>query len=120
MAANQSACAVPSGPVHPYLPQCRRDARHGQDEVHRTRNDGASGHAGIAGLVGVLRDDQAAVFLDRLQAQAAIRAGARQDHAGGERPAVGGQGVQQEIEGQSRTMTRQGLRDCSAPPATAR
>jgi hypothetical protein len=55
------------------------------------------------------------VFFHRFQAKAAIRAGARQDHADGERPAIGGQGVQQKIERQSRAMTRQGLREVQGP-----
>ena len=80
-----------------------------QHGVHAPGRDGALRHPGIFGLVRVLRDDQAAVFLHCLQPQAAIRAGARQDHASGKPPAIGGQRIQQKIEGQPGAMARQGL-----------
>ena len=79
-------------------------------QVHGAGRDRAARHAVIAGLVGVLRDDKAAVLLHRLQAKAAVGAGARQDDADGARAAVLGQRMQQEIERQARAMTRLGLR----------
>ena len=59
------------------------DVGNAQDQVDRAGLDRAARHAVVAGLVGVLRDDQAAVFLERPQAEAAVGAGARQDDADG-------------------------------------
>ena len=51
----------------------------GQDEVGEPRGDRAARHRSVFGLVRVLHEDDAACFLDRLEADRAIRAGARED-----------------------------------------
>ncbi len=51
----------------------------GQNEVGEPRGDRAARHRSIFGLVGVLHEDDAPCFLDRLEADRAIRAGARED-----------------------------------------
>ena len=75
-------------------------------KVHRARHDRAARHAVIAGLVGILRDDESAFFLHRFQSEAAIGAGSRKDHADGARAIFLGQRMQQKIEGQPRAVTR--------------
>ena len=69
------------------------------------------GMPSIAGLVGVLRDDEAALFLDGFQPEAAVGAGSRKDHADGARAVVLRQRVQQEVERQARAVARLGLRE---------
>ena len=51
----------------------------GQDEVGEPRGDRAARHRSVFGLVRVLHEDDAACFLDGLEAARAIRAGARED-----------------------------------------
>ena len=93
---------------------------HRQHEVDPARHDRAARHAVIAGLVGILRDDQPAFFLHGLQPEAAVGAGAGKDHADGACPAVLRQRVQQEIERQARAMTRLGLRELQGAVTTDR
>ena len=63
-----------------------RNARQRKDEIDRAGQDRASGHAIESSLVRILRDDEAALFLDGLQAEAAIGACPREDHADGALP----------------------------------
>ena len=72
---------------------------HRKHKVDRARHDRAARHAVIAGLIGVLRDDEPAFFLHGFQPKAAIGPGSRKDHADGARTALLGQRVQQEVEG---------------------
>ena len=51
----------------------------GQDEVGEPRGDRAARHRSVFGLVRVLHEDDAACFLDRLEADRAVRAGACED-----------------------------------------
>ena len=74
-------------------------------------HDRAARHAVEAGLVGVLRDDQPAVFLHRFQPDAAVGPGSRQNQADGAGAVLLGQRMQQKVEWQAGTMTRQGLRE---------
>ena len=87
------------------------NVRHRQHEIDGAGHDRAARHAVIAGFVGILRDDQAALFLDRLQTEAAVGAGAREDHADRALPQFLGQGPQQKIERQTRAVTRLRLRE---------
>jgi hypothetical protein len=48
------------------------DLRYRKHKVHRARHDRASRHAIIAGLVGVLRNDEPGFFLHGLQPKAAV------------------------------------------------
>jgi len=85
--------------------------RHRKHEVHRARHDGAPRHAVIAGLVGVLGDDEAAFVLHGFQPEAAVGPGSRQDHADGAPAALLRQRVQQKVERQPRAVTRLGVRE---------
>ena len=84
---------------------------HRKHKVDRAGHDRAARHAVIAGLVGVLRDDEPAFFLHGFQPEAAVGPGSRKDHADGARAAFLRQRVQQEIERQARAVTRLGLRE---------
>ena len=57
-------------------------------QIHQAGQDRVLRHAVIASLVGILCDDQAAVFPDRFQANAAVRAGAGKNHGDGARSAI--------------------------------
>ena len=81
------------------------DLRRGEHEVHRARRDGALGHAVIVGFVELLRDDEAAFRLYRRQANAAVGAGSREDHADGARAIFARQRIQQEVEREARAVT---------------
>ena len=72
---------LPEGmfPVPHELDNARGYFAEGQDEVGEPRGDRAARHRSIFGLVGVLHEDDAACFLDRLEADRAVRAGARED-----------------------------------------
>jgi len=85
--------------------------RHRKHEVHRARHDGAPRHAVIAGLAGVLRDDEAAFVLHGFEPEAAVGPGSRQDHADGAPAALLRQRVQQKVERQARAVTRLGVRE---------
>ena len=93
------------------------DFGHRKHKVHRARHDRAARHAVIAGLVGILRDDEPAIFLHGLQPKAAVGPRSRKDHADGARTALLCQRVQQKVEGQARPMTRLGLRDVQSAVA---
>ena len=60
-----------------------RDLRHGKHEIDGARHDRAARHAVETGLVRILCDDEPALFLDRLQSDAAVGAGSREDDADG-------------------------------------
>ena len=51
----------------------------GKDEVGQPRGDGAARHRRVFGLIRVLYENDAACFLDGLEADCAVRAGARED-----------------------------------------
>ena len=93
----------------------------GKHQIDRACRDGAARHAVIASLVRVLRDDEPARLLHGPQADAAIRAGAGQDHADGAAAVFLRQGMQQKIERQTRAVPAPRVcESCSAPPRTAR
>jgi hypothetical protein len=52
-----------------------------QHEIDESRADRALGHSGILRLVRLLGDGQPGLLLDRLDSQAAVASGSRQDHA---------------------------------------
>ena len=81
-----------------------------QHMIHDTRQNGAFRHARISGFGRVLRDHQAAGFLDRREPDTAVAPGSRQDDARRPVSVFGGQGVQQEIEREPRAMMRPGVR----------
>ena len=67
-------------------------------DVDQAGADRGYGHTVIPCGVGLLRNAQAAMFLDRAQPAAAIGAGARQDYAGGQLLAVFGQAFEEIID----------------------
>ena len=79
--------------------------RYREHEVHGTRHDRAPRHAVILGFVRILRDDEPALFLDRLQSQAAVAAGSREDHADRAAAELLRQRAQEEVERQARAVT---------------
>ncbi len=84
--------------------------RRRQHVIDRPGQNGVARHAVIAGLFGVLRDDQPAFFLDRLQPGAAVGAGPRKHDANRAGGKFLGQRMQQEIERQPRAVTLLRLR----------
>jgi hypothetical protein len=60
-----------------------RNPRQRKDKIDRAGQDRASRHAVEGSLVRILRDNEAALFLDGFQAEAAISACSREDHADG-------------------------------------
>ena len=87
-----------------------RNLRRGKHQIDRAGQDRAARHAVITGLLRILRDHQAALFLDRLQPGAAVGAGSRKDDADGAGAEFLGQRMQQEIERQARAMALLRLR----------
>ncbi len=85
--------------------------RHREHEVHGAGHDRAARHAVILGIVWILHDNQPALLLDRLQPQAAVAAGSRQDHADRAFAELFGQRVQEEVERQARAVTLARLRE---------
>ena len=79
--------------------------RYWEHEVHGAGQDRAARHAVIFGLVRILRDDEPALLLDRLQSQAAIAAGPREDHADRALAEFFGQRAQKEVERQPCAVT---------------
>jgi len=79
-----------------------------QDPVDVSGGDGSAGHAIIFRLIGILRHDTAAGLAQCGQAQTAVGARARQDHAQRLRPVAIGQRMQQGVERQPRAA--RGLR----------
>ena len=92
------------------LGQGARHVGNRQDVVHHAGFDGAARHAVEGGFREGLRDDQSLCVVDGLQAEAAIAAGAGQHHAGGARARIGGQRIEQVVEGQPGTVAGVGLR----------
>ena len=92
------------------------DLRGVEHEVHRARRDRAAGHAVVVGFADVLRDDEAALILDRFQAEAAVGAGSGKDHADGARSIFASQRIQQEVERQPRAVSRLRLRKPQRSP----
>lgn len=85
-----------------------RHGRNRQHEVDVARGDGAAGHAVIAGLVGVLCDDQPRFFLDRPEPVAAVGSSAGENDGHGPFGIVFRERVQEEIERQTSAVA--GLR----------
>ncbi len=81
------------------------DLRGGQHEIDGARGDRALRHAVIVGFADVLRDNEAAVRLDRLEPNGAVGAGPRQDHADRTRAPFARQRIQKEIERQAHAVT---------------
>jgi hypothetical protein len=75
------AAQLPEGkfPVPHELDNARGYFAEGQDEVGQPRGDRAARHRSVFGLVRVLHEDDAACFLDGLEADCAVRAGAREN-----------------------------------------
>ena len=82
------------------------DLRRGEHEIHVAGRDGALRHAVVVGFADFLRDDEAAFRLDRLEPNAAVRAGSRENHADRARAAFARQRIQQEVERQAHAVTR--------------
>ena len=70
----------------------------GQDIVGQARGDGALGHAGVIGRLGVLNHGHAARGLDRLEPQRPVRPGPAQDDADRFFQLIVGQRAQKEID----------------------
>ena len=107
--------ARPSGAARRHPPVVLDEALREFSPTGSTRStapvsDRAARHAVIAGLVGILRDDQPAFFLHRFQPGAAVGAGSRKDDANRARGKFLRQRMQQEIERQPRAVTRLRLR----------
>ena len=85
--------------------------RYWEHEVDGAGRDRAARHAVILGLVRILRDDESALLLDRLQPQAAVAAGSRQDHADRAFAKFFRQRAQEEVERQARAMPLARLRE---------
>ena len=79
--------------------------RYREHEVHGPRHDRAPRHAVILGLVRILRDDEPALFLDRLQSEAAVAAGSRENDADRAVAQLFRQRAQEEVERQARAVT---------------
>ena len=84
--------------------------RYREHEVHSPRHDRTPRHAVILGLVWILRDDEPALFLDRLQPQAAVAAGSRENDADRAVAQLFRQRAQEEVERQARAVTLARLR----------
>ena len=82
------------------------DLRRRKHEIDVARRDGALRHAVIVGFADFLRDDEAAFRLDRLEPNAAVGAGSREDHADRARAAFARQRIQQEVERQAHAVPR--------------
>ena len=87
-----------------------RNFRRRKHEVDRAGQDRVARHPVISRLFRFLRDHQAALLLDRLQAGTAVGAGARKDDGDGAGTEFLRQGMQQEIERQARAVTLLGRR----------
>src|SRR5271166_1156282 len=85
--------------------------RYREHEVHSPRHDRTPRHAVKLGVVRILRDDEPALFLDRLQSQAAIAAGSREDHADRAAAELLRQRAQEEVERQPCAVTLPRLRE---------
>ena len=83
-------------------------------EIGPPAHDGAARHAIERGLLGVLHDDEAAVLFHRLQAEAAVGAGARQHHADRACAAVLGHRAQEEVERHAGAVALHGLGQAQA------
>ncbi len=94
------------GRVRHGKPPAPRHVGDGKHMIDPACLDGAARHAVVAGFLRLLRDDEPRLLLDRFQSEAAVGAGAGQDHADRARAVVVGQRMQQEIERQSRAMPR--------------
>ena len=79
--------------------------RHREHLVHGARQHRAPRHAVVLGVVGILHDNEPALLLDRLQPQAAVAAGSREDHADRAFAEFFRQRAQEEVERQARTVT---------------
>ncbi len=75
-----------------------------EHQVHGARHDRAPRHAVILGVVRILRDDEPALLLDRLQPQAAVASSSREDHADRAFADLCRQGAEEEVERQARTV----------------
>src|SRR5208282_2219953 len=78
--------------------------RYREHEVHGPRHDRAPRHAVKLGVVRILRDDEPALFLDRLQPQAAVAAGSRENDADRAVAQLFRQRAQEEVERQACTV----------------
>jgi len=83
-----------------------RDLHHRQYEVDRAGRDRVARHPVVGSLFRILGDDQAASVADGLEPDAAVGAGARQDHRDGALAILLRQRVQEIIERQPRTVRR--------------
>ena len=102
MRGGQSATEFGEGGGHP---------GHLQHEIDRAGLDRAARHAVISRLVGVLRDHQAVLLLDRPQPEHTVGPGTGQDHADRALAVIRRQGVQQKIERHPGAMPGLGRRE---------
>ena len=85
-----------------------------QNIVHQAGRDGAARHAVVLGGVGGLRDDHAALALDRSYPQRAVAAGAREHDADGPLVLILGQGSEEKVDGHPQTARRVWLQQLQA------
>ena len=88
-----------------------RDLCHRQHEIGTAAHDGTAGHAIESGLLRVLHDDETTLLFHCFQSETAVGAGPREDRADGTLTAFFGQRAQEEVEGHTRTMALQRLRE---------
>src|SRR6202043_1536325 len=91
--------------------------RYREHQVHGARQHRAPRHAVILGVLGILHDNEPALLLDRLQPQAAVAAGSREDHADRAFAELFRQRAQKEVVGQARTVTLQWFREAQGTVA---
>lgn len=83
-------------------------------------HDRAPRHAIILGLVGILRDDEPTLLLDRLQSEAAVAARSRKDHADRALAEFVRQRAQEEVDRQARAVTFPRFREPQGTAANER
>ena len=93
------------------------DLRYRQHEIDGAGHDRAARHAVIVGLVRILHDDEPAFLLDRLQPEAAVAAGSRQDHADRAFAKLFRQRAQEKVERQARAVALARLREAQGAVA---
>ena len=88
-----------------------------EHEVDGAGHDRAARHAVILGLARLLRDDEPALRLDRLQPETAVAAGSREDHADRAFAEFVRQRAQEKVERQARAVTLARLRQAKGAGA---
>lgn len=84
--------------------------RHRQNDVHHAGRDGAARHGVVFGVFGLLRERDAALFLDARQAHRPVRPAARQHDADRARGVHVGQRAEEFVDGDARALRLAGGR----------